>query len=128
MRVDTTPVITGNRMSVRIQSNSAFTEGLFLLDALHMPVGCGVWPAWWTVGPNWPNGGEIDILEGVNFNTYNQVSIHTGVQNGADCVIPSDFGGTGTLVTGTDCTSSNTVNQGEFSCQLDETGRGLTNA
>jgi beta-glucanase (GH16 family) len=25
--------------------------------------GAGVWPAWWAVGPNWPLGGEIDMLE-----------------------------------------------------------------
>ena len=23
--------------------------------------GCGTWPAFWLVGPNWPNGGEIDV-------------------------------------------------------------------
>jgi hypothetical protein len=47
------------------------------MDAVHMPVGCGVWPAWWQNGPNWPVGGEIDILEGVNDFALNQVSLHT---------------------------------------------------
>jgi hypothetical protein len=36
-------------------------------------------PAFWSNGPNWPYGGEIDILEGVNDFSLNQVSIHTGV-------------------------------------------------
>lgn len=26
-----------------------------------MPFGCGTWPAYWLVGPNWPSGGEIDV-------------------------------------------------------------------
>lgn len=31
----------------------------------------------WTVGPNWPAGGEIDIIEGVNLQTQNQMTMHT---------------------------------------------------
>ncbi|KDN47787.1 hypothetical protein RSAG8_03207, partial [Rhizoctonia solani AG-8 WAC10335] len=42
-----------------------------------MPHGCGVWPAWWTVGPSWPTNGEIDILEGVHDQESNQMTLHT---------------------------------------------------
>lgn len=52
-----------------------------------MPYGCGVWPAYWSVNPeNWPGGGEIDIIEGVNNQQGNQYTLHTGIP----CTIPSD--------------------------------------
>lgn len=69
MRVDSSnfvdPTARG-RDSVRITSNDAFGEVVIVLDLTHMPEGCGTWPAFWTLsrkGP-WPNGGEIDIIEG----------------------------------------------------------------
>jgi len=42
-----------------------------------MPYGCGTWPAFWSLGPDWPSNGEIDIIEGVNINTKNLMSLHT---------------------------------------------------
>ena len=39
---------------------------------------CGTWPAWWLVGPNSPYGGEIDIIEGVNMQTHDDTTLHTG--------------------------------------------------
>ncbi|CEL57827.1 putative glycosidase C21B10,07 OS=Schizosaccharomyces pombe (strain 972 / ATCC 24843) GN=SPBC21B10.07 PE=3 SV=1 [Rhizoctonia solani AG-1 IB] len=66
------------RKSVRIQSSKQYDGGLFVADFLHMPYGCSVWPAYWTVGDNWPNNGEIDILENVNLATANQYTLHTG--------------------------------------------------
>ena len=47
------------RPSVRLLSNNVYTHGLFILDLTHMPTGCGTWPAFWTLGPNWPYNGEI---------------------------------------------------------------------
>lgn len=43
-------------------------------------------------GPDWPNGGEVDIIEGANEVYTNMVSAHTS----ANCVLPSmgDFTGT----------------------------------
>ncbi|KAJ6609856.1 concanavalin A-like lectin/glucanase domain-containing protein [Mycena sp. CBHHK59/15] len=72
------PASTG-RNSVRITSNSKYSEAVMVLDLMHMPTGCATWPAWWTVsktGP-WPHGGEIDIIEGVNLNPSNLASLHT---------------------------------------------------
>ena len=69
---------TGRR-SIRVQSLKAFNRGLFIADIVHMPGGvCSTWPAFWLVGPNWPNSGEIDILEGVNEQTSNKMTLHTG--------------------------------------------------
>ena len=55
MGADMTNVIHGNsgRPSVRISSKNSYTTGLFLIDLEHMPTGCGTWPAFWLVGPDW---------------------------------------------------------------------------
>ncbi|KAL5492590.1 hypothetical protein ACEPAI_4037 [Sanghuangporus weigelae] len=66
------------RNSVRIQSKNTYSKGLIIADVYAMPHGCSVWPALWLVGPNWPNDGEIDILEGVNEYQFNQYTVHTG--------------------------------------------------
>ncbi|KAI0295852.1 glycoside hydrolase family 16 protein [Multifurca ochricompacta] len=76
------------RDSIRISSVNAYDDALFVLDLRHMPQGCSTWPAFWTLsqaGP-WPNGGEIDIIEGVNLNTDNQATLHTTPM----CMMPPD--------------------------------------
>ncbi|CUA68744.1 putative endo-1,3(4)-beta-glucanase ACLA_073210 [Rhizoctonia solani] len=109
MRIENTTQVTGNRKSVRISSQYIMNGGLAILDAVHMPYGCGTWPAWWTSDvPNWPTNGEIDILEGVNGYTRNQASLHTA----AGCTIPTDYGSTGTLAATTNCAALETTNQG----------------
>ena len=42
-----------------------------------LPQGCGLWPAFWSFGPSWPNSGEIDIIEYVNTNTNVTTALHT---------------------------------------------------
>ena len=44
MRVETTSVVSGNRQSVRITTQSQFNGALFIMDSVHMPTGCGIWP------------------------------------------------------------------------------------
>jgi len=66
------------RPSVRVSSKKTFKYGLLVLDAIKMPFGCSTWPAFWTVGTNWPLDGEIDIVEGVNMLNTNQMTLHTG--------------------------------------------------
>jgi len=100
------------RSSVRISSQKGYDDSVIVLDVAHMPAGCATWPAFWTLsstGP-WPNGGEIDIIEGVNENVVNQATLHTA----ANCVMPPDFlrqPQSGTIVT-TNCDVAAAFNQG----------------
>lgn len=76
------------RASVRLTSQKSYNNGLFIADIPKMPGSpggtsvtsggiCGTWPAFWLVGPNWPNNGEIDIIEGINSNSDNTFVAHT---------------------------------------------------
>ncbi|KAJ7637081.1 glycoside hydrolase family 16 protein [Roridomyces roridus] len=66
------------RNSVRITTQSSYDLGsLWVIDLVHLPFGCSVWPSIWTLGPDWPNGGEIDIIEGINLMPSNQYALHT---------------------------------------------------
>lgn len=102
--VDHTNVASGRgRNSIRVTSNAQYNHGLVVLDLAHMPGSiCGAWPAFWMTGPNWPNSGEIDIIEGVNSQSQNKMSLHT-----------SD----GCSVTQGDC-------QGNQGCSVDAGGSG----
>lgn len=72
------PTGTG-RNSVKIMSNQAYTHALVIADLAHIPGSeCGSWPAFWMLGSGtWPDNGEIDIIEGINNNTADQMSIHS---------------------------------------------------
>ncbi|KAI0078493.1 hypothetical protein K474DRAFT_1660304 [Panus rudis PR-1116 ss-1] len=112
MRVETTPQVANNRKSVRITTSKTYTGGLVIMDSVHMPTGCGTWPAFWSNGPNWPAGGEIDIVEGVNDYTNNQATIHTNPGCSVASSDASKLAITGTLVGGTNCAAAQTGNQG----------------
>jgi hypothetical protein len=62
----------------------------------------------WLVGPKWPNGGEIDIIEGVNQQSTDSMTLHT-----ADGCSINNSGFTGSLSTS--------------NCYIDAPGQG-TNA
>lgn len=100
MRADDLKVVDPSargRDSIRVTSTKAYNDSVIVLDVTHMPAGCATWPAFWTLtqsGP-WPQGGEIDIIEGdfhthlqcvisfaelclgVNLQTSNLASLHT---------------------------------------------------
>ncbi|KAG9124142.1 hypothetical protein FRC07_012686 [Ceratobasidium sp. 392] len=66
------------RNSVRIQSKKKYSTHVEVMNVRHMPQGCGTWPAYWTTNTaNWPAGGEIDIIEGVNDQGPNAITLHT---------------------------------------------------
>lgn len=71
----------GPRESIRLEGRKRYNRGLFLLDVQHMPAGPGVWPAWWlTDETDWPDHGEIDVLEGINNQTSAKTALHTSAQ------------------------------------------------
>ncbi|KAL8687872.1 MAG: hypothetical protein Q9218_006076 [Villophora microphyllina] len=79
LRADSTNVASGRgRDSIRLTSKAKYNHALIVIDLAHMPGNaCGIWPAFWTVGGDWPNKGEIDIIEGVNLQSINQMTMHT---------------------------------------------------
>lgn len=113
MRVDNFTWLNAgaNRNSVRITSKKGYATGLMLFDVAQMPHGCSVWPALWTVGGNWPNGGEIDIVENVNNATFNQLTLHTGASTSCSTnAVPQSAVSTSFMNRG--CASSPSANAG----------------
>ncbi|KAF4622601.1 hypothetical protein D9613_009002 [Agrocybe pediades] len=81
LRTDATTVLDPagpGRNSVRITTKNTYTTHVAIFDVRHMPQGCGTWPAIWaTTETDWPSGGEIDIVEGVNDMGPNAGTLHT---------------------------------------------------
>ncbi|CAE6376808.1 unnamed protein product [Rhizoctonia solani] len=109
MRADSVNLVKSGsrgRDSIRISSKKSYEDSVIVLDLTHMPTGCGTWPAFWTVTTGkWPQGGEIDIIEGINNRTSNLASLHTtpgcnmtatprpmtGVAESTECDVSKNF-------------------------------------
>ncbi|KAI8990389.1 concanavalin A-like lectin/glucanase domain-containing protein [Trametes punicea] len=116
IKVDNTTFVPFNfkRNSVKIITHDFFPIGsVFIFDALHLPFGCSVWPSFWTMGQNWPQGGEIDIMEGVNQMTNDQMTLHAN----PGCVQAPNAMQLGTTA-GSDCSSGANSSVG---CTVQET-------
>lgn len=126
MRSFSSTNVNNHLHSVRIFTTKTYNGGLFIADIQAMPYGCSVWPAYWSVGPDWPNtgtqpglsfsissekppSGEIDVIEGTNNVVNNQITLHTG----PGCSLPTtpNSSVTGQLIN-TKCTSSSDSNSG----------------
>lgn len=67
------------RQTAKIATKGTWNHFLATMSYSHLPYGCGVWPAFFTLATNspWPKGGEMDILEYVNMDV-SKSSFHTG--------------------------------------------------
>ena len=55
-----------------------FVHCIYSHKMIHAFLGCGTWPAFWlTDEANWPVNGEIDIVEGVNYQDTAKTALHT---------------------------------------------------
>ncbi|KAI5123088.1 hypothetical protein M0805_001444 [Coniferiporia weirii] len=122
MRVDNSSTIGfgQNRNSFHITTKNRFTAGsVWIADFLHVPFGCSTWPAFWSVAPDWPVGGEIDTFEGVNDVTNNRMTLHT--DPGCTQVNATQ---TSTIVNSTDCNYLLDGNQGCVTTDPDDSSYG----
>ncbi len=91
----------GSWTSARIQANQANIGApkggeLEVTASIRQPDpagGLGYWPAFWMLGPGqWPETGEIDILEDVNALSEVSGTIHCGSYPGGPCNEPDGIG------------------------------------
>ncbi|GAA6029126.1 hypothetical protein JCM8097_001612 [Rhodosporidiobolus ruineniae] len=88
-------------------SENMFRYGLVVVDVGKIPWGCGAWSSIFSFGGDWPNGGGIDILEGISLM---EQSTPTVITSNSSCKIGNASGMTGTPLDGhTDCNGDTTT-------------------
>jgi Ricin-type beta-trefoil lectin domain/Glycosyl hydrolases family 16 len=85
--------------SGRVQTTSANVGApaggeLEVTASIQQPTGgLGYWPAFWMLGPGqWPENGEIDIMEDVNSLSELSGTVHCGTDPGGPCNEPNGIG------------------------------------
>ncbi len=85
--------------SGRVQTTSANVGApaggeLEVTASIQQPAGgLGYWPAFWMLGPGqWPENGEIDIMEDVNSLSELSGTVHCGTDPGGPCNEPNGVG------------------------------------
>ena len=85
--------------SGRVQTTSANVGApaggeLEVTASIEQPTGgLGYWPAFWMLGPGqWPENGEIDIMEDVNSLSELSGTVHCGTDPGGPCNEPDGIG------------------------------------
>lgn len=90
---------------------------------------CGSWPAFWTVGPSWPNNGEIDIIEGVNTQNTDFMTLHTSpgcaVSNGGNGQLQPYSQDCNTAVNGNAGCSFHATDTTSYGTGFDNNGGGI---
>jgi hypothetical protein len=98
--LDLTAIGSGSSWtSGRVQTSSANVGApaggeLEVTASIQQPTGgLGYWPAFWMLGPGqWPENGEIDIMEDVNALSEVAGTIHCGTDPGGPCNEPNGIG------------------------------------
>jgi beta-glucanase (GH16 family) len=82
--------ITRNHTSARISTKNRYSFQYGLFEArLRMPVGRGLWPAFWALGTDidrsgWPKCGEIDVMENFGHEPTKATGTIHGPRSGGD--------------------------------------------
>ncbi len=87
---DSSPYLTGGIWG---RGKKAFALGRIDVRA-RFDLGQGFWPAIWMMGENapWPIGGELDIMEHLNFDDIVYQTVHTGYTNSVSNSNPPNHG------------------------------------
>jgi beta-glucanase (GH16 family) len=86
--------------SGRLHGRQSFRYGT-VSARMKLPTGAGLWPAFWLLGVgNWPDHGEIDIMENVGDSTWVNAALHGPGYSGNTPLVRRDTFPAGTDATG----------------------------
>ncbi|KAF8998142.1 hypothetical protein BDQ17DRAFT_1428632 [Cyathus striatus] len=124
----------GSRNSVKIVTQAAYSLGsVWIIDLFHVPYGCGVRPAVWSMAPTqvggeWPRGGCIGTFEALNKEISSQMMLYT--EGKCNASSSNSNQNQASIVNTTDCSGSEgciTTNAGfpSFGPEFNSAGGGV---